>query len=143
MKKMNKTGFTIVELVIVISVIAILSAVMIPTFTSVVSKSKDSAALQNARNAYTEYLAENAADEASVADFIYEDENGRFVAINNGQVDETVYKNKVDAVNAVLAEGETKAEADTVDGYVTADEANAKLGVVAVPEAGEGEGEGA
>ena len=53
MKKTNKKGFTIVELVIVIAVIAILAAVLIPTFTSISNKAKESAALQDARNAYT------------------------------------------------------------------------------------------
>ena len=60
MKKSNKKGFTIVELVIVIAVIAILAAVLIPTFSNVVTNAKKSAAMQNARNAYEEYLAENA-----------------------------------------------------------------------------------
>lgn len=53
MKAMNKKGFTIVELVIVIAVIAILAAVMIPTFSGMVKKSKDSAAMQQAQGAYT------------------------------------------------------------------------------------------
>ena len=53
MKKTNKKGFTIVELVIVIAVIAILAAVLIPTFTSISNRAKESAALQDARNAYT------------------------------------------------------------------------------------------
>lgn len=43
MKKFNKKGFTIVELVIVIAVIAILSAVLIPTFSSLVKKANRSA----------------------------------------------------------------------------------------------------
>ena len=34
MKKMNRKGFTIVELVIVIAVVAILAAILIPTFAS-------------------------------------------------------------------------------------------------------------
>lgn len=60
MKKLNKKGFTIVELVIVIAVIAILAAVLIPTFSNVVEKAKDSKAMQQARIAYENYLAENA-----------------------------------------------------------------------------------
>ena len=40
MKKNNKKGFTIVELVIVIAVIAILAAVLIPTFSSIIKKAK-------------------------------------------------------------------------------------------------------
>ena len=60
MKKNNKKGFTIVELVIVIAVIAILAAVLIPTFTGVTERAKESAAMQNARNAWTDYVSANA-----------------------------------------------------------------------------------
>ena len=58
MKKTNKKGFTIVELVIVIAVIAILAAVLIPTFTSITKKANESAALQEATSALTVVLAE-------------------------------------------------------------------------------------
>ncbi|MCR5694354.1 MAG: metallophosphoesterase [Clostridia bacterium] len=55
---MKKTGkkrsFTIVELVIVIAVIAILAAVLIPTFSTIISKADESKALQEARNAWQE-----------------------------------------------------------------------------------------
>ena len=43
MKNLKKKGFTIVELVIVIAVIAILSAVLIPTFSSLIKKANMSA----------------------------------------------------------------------------------------------------
>ena len=59
MKKMNKKGFTIVELVIVIAVIAILAAVMIPTFSGVVESANESKTLQDAKNAYTQLLVTN------------------------------------------------------------------------------------
>ncbi|MBE6566457.1 MAG: type II secretion system protein [Ruminococcaceae bacterium] len=62
MKKMNKKGFTIVELVIVIAVIAILAAVMIPTFGGIIEKANASKALQNAQNAYKNALIEVMAD---------------------------------------------------------------------------------
>ena len=57
MRKNNKKGFTIVELVIVIAVIAILAAVLIPTFASMINKANESKALQEAKNAYTNDLA--------------------------------------------------------------------------------------
>ena len=57
MKKLNKKGFTIVELVIVIAVIAILAAVLIPTFSSVISNANKSSAMQACTAAYTEALA--------------------------------------------------------------------------------------
>ena len=53
MKKNNKKGFTIVELVIVIAVIAILAAVLIPTFSSVIKKAKVNNDIQLVRNLNT------------------------------------------------------------------------------------------
>ena len=43
MRNTNKKGFTIVELVIVIAVIAILAAVLIPTFSGIIAKANESA----------------------------------------------------------------------------------------------------
>jgi len=53
MKRTNKKGFTIVELVIVIAVIAILAAVLIPTFVRLVRKSKINTDTQLIRNLNT------------------------------------------------------------------------------------------
>ena len=49
--KKTKKGFTIVELVIVIAVIAILAAVLIPNLSRLVEKANDSKALQEAESA--------------------------------------------------------------------------------------------
>lgn len=59
-KKNNRKGFTTVELVIVIAVIAILAAVLIPTFSSLINKANESAALQSATSTFKSYLIENA-----------------------------------------------------------------------------------
>ena len=56
MKRTNKKGFTIVELVIVIAVVAVLAAVLIPTFVSLTNKANQSADIQAARQ-MTEVLA--------------------------------------------------------------------------------------
>lgn len=58
--KMNKKGFTIVELVIVIAVIAILAGVMIPTFGGVIDNAKKTTAQQEAANIYKQMCAEQA-----------------------------------------------------------------------------------
>jgi type IV pilus assembly protein PilA len=58
MKKLNKKGFTIVELVIVIGVIGILSAILIPTFVNLTSQAQDTQIQSNLRNAYSAYIAE-------------------------------------------------------------------------------------
>ena len=57
LKKMKK-AFTITELVIVIAVIAILAAVLSPTFTTVVNKANESAAMQEAKSEWTTCSAE-------------------------------------------------------------------------------------
>ena len=64
MMKMNKKGFTIVELVIVIAVIAILAAVMSPTFSGIVTKAQTSAELQKVTAAFKEAYAVDLADGA-------------------------------------------------------------------------------
>ena len=92
MKNLKKKGFTIVELVIVIAVIAILSAVLIPTFTSVTEKAKESAALQQARNAQTAITVSDNADPNDTddvgADYIIE-VNGYKFNVVNGQLGTT------------------------------------------------------
>ena len=62
MKRNNKKGFTIVELVIVIAVIAILAGVMIPTFGNVISNANKASAEQEARNGYTACYSRDIAD---------------------------------------------------------------------------------
>ena len=47
MRKNNRKGFTIVELVIVIAVIAILAGVLIPTFSGIVEKAKQALAMKH------------------------------------------------------------------------------------------------
>ena len=49
MKKMNKKGFTLMEMLIVIAIIAILIAIAIPTFTSALDKAKQKTDLANVR----------------------------------------------------------------------------------------------
>ena len=63
MKKQNKKGFTLVELVIVIAVIAILAGVMIGTFAGVINNAKRSSDMQEVKTKvdekYYNYIAES------------------------------------------------------------------------------------
>ncbi len=60
--KNNKKGFTIVELVIVIAVIAILAAVLIPTFSNVIDNAHKSSDLQAAKTKFDQLYADDSAD---------------------------------------------------------------------------------
>jgi len=109
MKRQNKKGFTIIELVIVIAVIAILASVLIPVFSNIVDKanvSKDTQLVRNLNTALktdseeheTMYDALQAAEEygynvakinASATDneILWDSKNDCFVYLNGGKIE--------------------------------------------------------
>ena len=58
MKKMNKKGFTLAELLIVVAIIAVLVAIAIPVFSSQLEKSREATDLANIRSAYATLVAD-------------------------------------------------------------------------------------
>ena len=87
MKRNNKKGFTIVELVIVIAVIAILAGVMIPTFGGIIKRANQSKALQEVKSAHTATMANDLATSDTSDDVVYNKEvvvnhNGFYVTIS-------------------------------------------------------------
>lgn len=94
--KKAKRGFTITELVIVIAVIAILAAVLIPTFSNVIDRANESAAMQEARSEWSNYQPEVAAtlDDDANNDFLikYDDaddtsDTPKYFLAEDGQFD--------------------------------------------------------
>lgn len=57
MKKNNNKGFTLMEMLIVVAIIAILIAIAIPTFTGSLNKAKIAADEANLRAAYADAMA--------------------------------------------------------------------------------------
>ena len=62
-KKLNKKGFTLAELLIVVAIIGVLVAISIPIFTSQLKKAKRATNLANARSLYAELTADYLDDE--------------------------------------------------------------------------------
>ena len=88
-KKNNRKGFTTVELVIVIAVIAILATVLIPTFSNLIGKANESAALQEATNAVkliTLHNVDPKTPDDKVFDDIILEVNGYYFGMINGQL---------------------------------------------------------
>ncbi len=56
MRKNNKKGFTLAELLIVVAIIAVLVAIAIPVFTSQLEKSREATDKANLRSAYAEQM---------------------------------------------------------------------------------------
>lgn len=109
MKKNNRKGFTITELVIVIAVIAILAAVLIPTFSGIIGKANDSKTLQEARNLMVSYTADK--DAAVPTEYYIQvgDANAPvYYKVTNGQLSDTK-----EAANFVVPVGKTIVSKDT------------------------------
>ena len=86
MKRNNKKGFTIVELVVVIAVIAILAAVLIPTFSGVTARAQETARDQEAKNLYSQYLGNWNYDKGEPAYNGYFKVDGYVYLVSNGNV---------------------------------------------------------
>lgn len=56
--KQNKNGFTLMEMLIVIAIIAVLIAVAIPVFASQLEKTREATDLANVRSAYAQVSTE-------------------------------------------------------------------------------------
>lgn len=106
MIKKLKKAFTITELVIVIAVIAILAAVLIPTFSNVIRNANQSAALQTCTNALKDYqsiaLSEGKDDE--VAGTVFVSNNYVYTYINSslqyvGELDDLTNVNSSGKLN--------------------------------------------
>ena len=57
MKKMNNKGFTLMEMLIVVAIIAVLVAIAIPVFTNQLEKAREATDEANIRSAYAEVMA--------------------------------------------------------------------------------------
>ena len=58
MKKLNKKGFTLIELIVVIAILAILAAILIPAITGYITKATDSKNAANCRALYSQTAME-------------------------------------------------------------------------------------
>ncbi|MBR3840971.1 MAG: prepilin-type N-terminal cleavage/methylation domain-containing protein [Erysipelotrichales bacterium] len=75
MKKLNKKGFTLMELIIVIAIIAVLMLILVPTMGGFVGQAKEEANTANAKAVYTAIVAQNTAAKAGLGYDEVEDGN--------------------------------------------------------------------
>lgn len=89
-KNAHNAGFTLLELVIVLAVIAILSAILIPTFTDVISRAKETAARQNCRTVAQQYMLYRLeeGDSSDLGGYLFISGDYAFV-LENGELRET------------------------------------------------------
>ncbi len=111
MFKKFKKAFTITELVIVIAVIAILAAVLIPTFSTVIGKANESAAMQECRNEWTNMSVDVILDENAGKDYLFSIEKGGdtyyFVVIGGNFNEKSAKVQSSDGSGALIGDGVT------------------------------------
>lgn len=66
-KKLNKKGFTLAELLIVVAIIGVLVAVSIPIFTSQLEKSREAVDEANLRDAYAQITTATLTEETDLS----------------------------------------------------------------------------
>ena len=132
MKKTNRKGFTLAELLIVVAIIAVLTAIAIPVFTAQLEKSREATDMSNIRAAYAEVMAEylaNGADKAYYAEVGLKQQKDGWQNTENGKLytrvdgvekevtvdDSIVGKNKTVYVN-VDGEGTVTVTASALSG---------------------------
>lgn len=123
MMKGKRRGFTVVELVIVIAVVAILAAVLIPTYVNLVKKSNEANAQVEAKNLISEMLTDIILGDKDSADLLifskkgddvylhgYSSEQQRFLSYRNNPIALTTDMEKTvqATVGKLLAEGVIK-----------------------------------
>lgn len=87
LKKLNnKKGFTLMEMLIVVAIIAVLVAIAIPVFNGALTKSKEAADVANVRALYAEWqvgiLTENKNIPTTVDAFLAGPDNGEKTTLN-------------------------------------------------------------
>ena len=128
MKRFNRRGFTLAELLIVVAIIAVLVAIAIPVFTSQLEKAREATDLANIRSAYAEVVVDaiednDAADQTvtlkqTIDDWQTADAGTTLTDIcgNASYVSGTPTKGKTATIAWVAGSG---TGADMVDGHCT------------------------
>mgnify|MGYP004541436575 CR=1 len=80
MKKLkNSKGFTLMEMLIVVAIIAVLVAIAIPTFTNQLEKAREATDMANIRSAYAEVMASALTGDAKAAEGVkYDADKGEW-----------------------------------------------------------------
>jgi len=125
MKRLNKKGFTLAELLIVVAIIAVLVAIAIPIFTSQLEKAREATDAANIRAAYAEVQTAVLTGEDTGKAKIQEDGSAKETVTLKQQTDG--WQNSFE-FPANLTEGSEKLKAGQ-DVEITATESGASINI--------------
>ena len=105
---MKAKGFTLIELIIVIAILAILAGISLPLYAAYISKAEEAVAKENAHNAMMRYWADNVPLGDYNANFLYKEDDYRIVAIKNGVVLPQIFDKESTAIKAIVDDPTTQ-----------------------------------
>ena len=120
-KNAHNAGFTLLELVIVLAVIAILSAILIPTFTDVISRAKETAARQNCRTVAQQYMLYRLeeGESSDLGGYLFLSGDHAFV-LENGELKEAEYSEEDGVVSIKDGESSFSCEEQVLPSVIAA-----------------------
>ena len=128
MKKNNNKGFTLAELLIVVAIIAVLTAIAIPVFTTQLEKSREATDLSNIRALYAEVVAAGLTDPANAhSGSITEKQQVSGWATDSATTIAGVPINSISAANGAKVTVAWHPASGTKDAYVTIGSASAVI----------------
>ncbi|MEG0176872.1 type II secretion system protein [Anaerorhabdus sp.] len=65
-KKINKKGFTLIELIVVIAILAVLGLLLVPQISGYITASKDAVGHANVKGCYSAFVAQQAAKDSKL-----------------------------------------------------------------------------
>ena len=109
-KKLNKKGFTLAELLIVVAIIGVLVAISIPIFTNQLEKAREATDAANIRSAYAEVVAEALTNDTGSAEAtvtLVQQKNG-WQNSSNDNIATGNISTSISAINGATISGEPK-----------------------------------
>ncbi|HAO61442.1 MAG TPA: hypothetical protein DCQ90_05835 [Erysipelotrichaceae bacterium] len=101
-KRLNKKGFTLIELIVVIAILAILAAILIPSLTNYIKKANYAKNSANARSTYTEAQLKMAVGDLADTATSYTGEGGVTCSMEASNKTITVFDCTIDTVHYTL-----------------------------------------
>jgi len=100
----SKLGFTLIEMIVIMTILSILAGASVPLFNRYISKAEDAVSISNAYPAFQKYLLEHITSAPQDIMLVYQDAPDQILAFKHGRMLSDVFSSIPHAIS-VLTEG--------------------------------------